>query len=133
MTLDLDVVYERSKDNVSRMVAAVAAIHPYLRGAPPGLPFKFDERTVRAGLNFTLVTDFGDLDLLGEIVRGGNYADLLPHSFEVSVGGLVCRCLNLEHLIQVKRATGRTKDLLVLSELEALLEIRRSSSGDSPQ
>ncbi|MGH7940381.1 MAG: hypothetical protein ACREFR_04850 [Limisphaerales bacterium] len=53
---------------------------PYLRGAPPGLPFKFDLQTLRSGLNFTLITNLGDLDLLGEVVGGGGYRDLLSHS-----------------------------------------------------
>jgi hypothetical protein len=38
-----------------------------LRGAPPGLPFRFDEAKIQSGLNFTLSTSLGDLDLLGEI------------------------------------------------------------------
>lgn len=125
LTFDFDVVYERTKSNIARLAATLAPIHPYLRGAPPGLPFCFDDKTIRAGLNFTLVTDFGDLDVLGEIVGGGTYTDLLPHTFEVSVSGLKCRCLNLETLIKVKRATGRTKDLLVLSELQALLDLQQ--------
>jgi hypothetical protein len=40
-----------------------APLEPYLRGAPPGLPFRFDDETVRQGLNFRLTTLAGDLDL----------------------------------------------------------------------
>ena len=65
LTHDLDVVYSRSPENIARLVKALAGCEPYLRGAPPGLPFRFDERTIKAGLNFTLVTTLGDLDLLG--------------------------------------------------------------------
>src|SRR5690349_2237958 len=65
-TFDLNLVYGRSLSNIGRLVEALAAYHPYLRGAPPGLPFQFDEPTVRNGLNFTLDTSLGDLDLLGE-------------------------------------------------------------------
>jgi hypothetical protein len=43
-----------------------------LRGAPPGLPFQWDERTIKAGLNFTLTSTVGDLDLLGEVPRRRN-------------------------------------------------------------
>jgi hypothetical protein len=38
---------------------------------PPGLPFVLDHRTLANGLNFTLVTTLGDIDLLGEITGGG--------------------------------------------------------------
>jgi hypothetical protein len=38
-----------------------------------------------------------------------------------------CRVLSLDALIVAKRAAGRTKDLLVLPELEALREIAEES------
>ncbi|MBW2427318.1 MAG: hypothetical protein JRF56_00050 [Deltaproteobacteria bacterium] len=56
---------------------------PCLRDVPEGLPFIFDQKTVQKGLNFTLKTELGFLDLLGEIVGGGAYEDLLPHSQEI--------------------------------------------------
>jgi hypothetical protein len=49
LTTDLDIVYERTTDNVKRLVAALRPLNPYLRGAPPDLPFRFDEQTIRAG------------------------------------------------------------------------------------
>ena len=58
------------------LVKALAPLRPYLRGAPPGLPFSFDETTVQRGLNFTLVTTFGPLDLFGELTGGGTYDKL---------------------------------------------------------
>ena len=71
-TKDLDIVYRRTPDNVTRLVNALANYEPYLRGAPPGLPFNWDERTIRSGLNFTLITSLGAVDLLGEIIGGGS-------------------------------------------------------------
>ncbi|HEX4668268.1 MAG TPA: hypothetical protein VH207_16890, partial [Chthoniobacterales bacterium] len=50
-TDDLDVVYARSPENLRRIVAALAPFKPYLREAPPGLPFRWDEQTLRNGLN----------------------------------------------------------------------------------
>jgi predicted nucleotidyltransferase len=43
LTQDLDVVYERSPENLRRLFAALAPHQPYLRGAPPGLPFGYRE------------------------------------------------------------------------------------------
>jgi hypothetical protein len=54
---DLDVVYRRTPENLRRVQAALAAYHPYPRGAPEGLPFAWDERTLQFGENFTLQTD----------------------------------------------------------------------------
>jgi len=125
VTQDLDIVYARTPENFARLAAALAPHAPYLRGAPPGLPFRWDAETIRRGLNFTLTTTLGDVDLLGEIVGGGGYADLLPHSQIVKVSGLDYRCLSLARLIHVKRAAGRPKDLEAIAELEALREERR--------
>jgi hypothetical protein len=123
-TYDLDVVYSRAAPNLERLEAALAPLAPYLRGAPPGLPFRLDAETLRRGLNFTLTTTLGDLDLLGEIAGGGGYAQLVPDSDEAVLFDARCRFLGLEKLIQVKRAAGRPKDLEVIAELEALKEER---------
>jgi len=124
MTQDLDLVYARTPENIARLAAALAPHSPYLRGAPPGLPFRWDAEPIRRGLNFTLTTTLGDLDLLGEIVGGGGYADLLSHSQVVKLSGSEYRCLGLARLIHVKRAAGRPKDLEAVAELEALQEER---------
>jgi hypothetical protein len=64
LTRDVDVVYARDRENVRRLTKALTPYKPYLRGAPPGLPFVWDEQTIAHGLNFTLVTALGDVDLL---------------------------------------------------------------------
>lgn len=122
ITQDVDVSYGRSEANLVRIVSALEPLEPYLRGAPLGLPFEWSVATLRAGLNFTLTTTSGDIDLLGEIVGGGRYEDLLPHSSVVPVFGHEIRILDLPWLIHVKRAAGRPRDLEVIAELEALME-----------
>jgi uncharacterized protein (DUF433 family) len=128
-TEDLDIVYNRSRQNIKRLVESLLPTSPYLRGAPPGLPFKFDEKTVLNGLNFTLTTDLGSLDLLGEITGGGGYEQLLAHSLRVPVFGIECSLLGLDHLIYVKRACGRPKDLEAIAELERILEEQTLGNG----
>jgi predicted nucleotidyltransferase len=128
-TNDVDVVYARDADNIRRLADALRPWKPYLRGAPPGLPFRWDEATIRAGLNFTLTTQHGDLDLLGEVAGGGTYEELLTFTEEAASGGLPCRVVTLERLIQLKRAAGRPKDLEAIAELQALLEERQKRDG----
>jgi predicted nucleotidyltransferase len=125
-TEDLDIVYRRTPENVARLVDALAPLHPYPRGAPPGLPFRWEERTIWNGLNFTLATSLGAIDVLGEITGGGSYDDLLPYSERIHLFGVDCLCLGLERLIQVKRAAGRPRDFEAIAELEAILEERSS-------
>lgn len=99
----------------------------YLRDAPPGLPFRLDASTLRKGLNFTLTSDLGDLDLLGEIVGGGSYENLAGHTLWLDLFGIRCRCLDLETLIRTKRAAGRPKDFDAIAELEAIARMRPSA------
>lgn len=129
LTVDLDIVYDRAPANINRLVRALAPLAPYLRGAPPGLPFRLDADTMARGLNFTLRTSAGDLDLLGEATGGGTYEALLPHSELRDVLGQACRFVDLDTLIRLKRAAGRPKDLERVAELEALRAERDRSDA----
>lgn len=124
LTYDVDIVYARDAQNLKNLVVALAPYSPYLRGAPPGLPFVFDERTLQAGLNFTFTTTLGNIDILGEVSGGGSFEQLLPFTEELSALGITCRVVTLERLIHLKRAAGRPKDLEAIAELEALREER---------
>ena len=122
LTSDVDIVYERSRENIEHLVRAVTPLNPYLRGAPAGLPFKFDVETVRRGLNFTLTTEAGPMDVLGEITGVGDYGAVLAVSEELPLYGAAYRFINLEALIVSKRAAGRPKDIEAVAELELIRE-----------
>jgi predicted nucleotidyltransferase len=130
-TNDVDVVYARDADNLRSLAEALRPWDPYLRGAPAGLPFRLDEATLRAGLNFTLTTTHGDVDILGEVAGGGTHEALLPFTQEVTAFGQTFRVVTLERLIQLKRAAGRPKDLEAIAELQALLEERNRKESAS--
>ena len=119
-TQDVDVVYRRDARNLALLTSALLPYQPYLRGAPPRLPFRFDVETLQSGLNFTLTTSLGSIDLLGEIAGVGNFDDLLPRSISIDVFGVSCKVVDLDTLIQAKRAAGRPKDLETVAELETL-------------
>ena len=123
LTQDIDICYSRTGTNLDRIVRALRPLKPYPRGAPRGLPFEWSPATLRAGLNFTLTTTAGDIDLLGELIGGGTYDNLLEHSIDVTLFGHHTKCLSLDWLIATKRAAGRPRDLEAIAELEALKEI----------
>jgi hypothetical protein len=124
ITEDADFCYERSPVNIPALAAAMAPIHPYMRGAPPGLPFRFDAATIQAGLNFTLTSDFGDVDFLGEVGGIGPYAAVAAMAEEKSVFGHAVLVLSIDGLIAAKRAAARRKDQSHLLELEELKRLR---------
>jgi hypothetical protein len=125
ITVDLDIVYARDPENLQRLVDALAPLEPYLRGAPKGLPFRLDVSTLQRGLNFTLTTAAGDLDLLGEIAGGGDYQRLSANAQTLQVFGRDVQVVTLSQLIHLKRSAGRPKDFEALAELEALAEEQR--------
>lgn len=126
VTADFDLCYSRAKANLKRLARALAPFHPSLRGVPKNLPFRLDVGALKSGSNFTLVTDVGDLDIFGEVTGLGGYREALAFSEDMKIFGIRCKVLTLEGLIKTKQAVGRAKDLRLLPELEALLEIRKS-------
>ena len=122
ITYDLDVCYSRKSSNLCRLADALAPFHPKPRGLPEGLPFVWDYVTLRNGTVFTLKTDLGDIDLLGELAGVGTYDEAKLGSVIVEAFGRQIAILDLRSLIQSKRAAGREKDLSDIRELESLLE-----------
>jgi hypothetical protein len=124
VTRDLDICYARDRANLKALAAALAPFRPALRGAAAELPFALDWRTLDSGLNFTLTTTAGDIDLLGEIAGIGTFrvAARLAHHMDVYDHSV--KVLSLEGLEKAKRAAGRLKDLADLAEI---LELRRQT------
>lgn len=123
-TEDLDFCYSRTKKNIARLAHALAPYHPRLRGAPEGLPFHFDAATIERGSNFTLETDLGALDFLGQLAGFTDYVAVKNSSDIIPLFGMDCRVLSLAGLIRAKEAAGRKKDLEAVVELKGLLQIQ---------
>lgn len=119
-TDDLDIAYARDRENLARLTEALAPIHPTLRGVPAGLPFVLDVPSLRSGLNFTLDTDLGPLDLLGEVPGLGTFEHVDAMSSELEITGVRMLVLTIDGLERSKRAAGRPKDLVDLGYLRAL-------------
>jgi predicted nucleotidyltransferase len=130
LTKDIDFCYARTHNNMERLAKALEPFHPVLRGVPPNLPFRFDAKTIAHGLNFTLSTDLGDLDFLGEVSGLGSFQEVLAASDVKDVGGVDCRILSLDGLIKSKIAAGRPRDIYVLPELRGLNEFKKKTGLD---
>lgn len=122
ITQDLDLCYSRSKENVRRLFNALSPFKPMPRNWPEGLPFIFDESTLRNGTNFTFDTSIGAIDLLGEVKGIGDYTDALANSVVYTIYNTRVNAFDLNALIISKTAADRPKDHLVLPELLALRE-----------
>lgn len=120
VTGDLDVCHARDRANLERLAAALRELDARLRGAPPGVPFVLDARTLAAGDHFTFETDAGPLDCLATPAGTEGFADLDASATDEDLDGLVVRVASLEDLIRMKRAAGRPQDRIALEWLAAL-------------
>lgn len=122
---DLDVVYARGRANIARLVPALEEIGVRLRGAPEDLPFQLDARTIENGANFTFLTPYGDLDVLGDVAGVQAFEDLAANAVERTVGGLPVKIASIDDLIAMKRAANRTKDKLMVEDYLVIADEQR--------
>lgn len=123
VTNDIDICYERSDKNIKSLVSALAAAKPKLRTSGGSIDFIFDEKTIKNGLNFTLDTPWGPLDLLGELQNLGGYKELIKNTVKMNFYGIKVPTIALDDLIKAKESAGRTKDKLHLLELKAIRQL----------
>lgn len=119
---DLDVVYARNRDNIARLVEALREIGVRLRGAPAGLFFLLDTKTIENGSNFTFDTPHGDFDILGHADGMPGYEVLKAEAPAREILGLEVRVASIDHLIAMKRAANRPKDKLMVEEYIVLAD-----------
>jgi predicted nucleotidyltransferase len=124
-TDDLDICYERTPDNYRKIVRALTPYSPRLRGTPEHLKAPFDERSLAQGTNFTLATDLGNLDLLGEMSGVGGYRQIMSDATLIDLGGISCHVASLDTIIRSKEAADRPKDRATLPELKALRMVQQ--------
>jgi hypothetical protein len=128
-TYDLDICYDRSKDNLSALAIALKELQATLRGAPADLPFQLDAKTLQMGDSFTFETVAGSLDCLGTPSGTNGYADLMKNATEMPVtADIRVMVSSIDDLLRMKRAAARPKDLIAVEILSALKEEREKLS-----
>ncbi len=124
ITVDLDIVYARSPENIARLHAALRELESYFRTDPDRRIAPNPSHLASAGHKL-LMTKLGQLDVLGELGEGESYEHLLPDTVVVDVEGMPVRALGLERLIAAKEGANHDKDRAVLPLLRATLERTR--------
>lgn len=126
VTFDLDVVYERSLDNRTRLAAALSRLGAVYND-PAGRRLVPDAEKLATIRIHLLLTDVGGLDLLASIGDDLAYEDLLDRSGEYEVGDMRLRVLDLETVVETKEIADREKDRAVLPILRQTLAAKTES------
>ena len=128
-SFDLDVAYARDRVNLERLAATLHELGATLRGAPAGLPFTLDARTIEGGMHFTFDTEYGPFDILSDPDGAPPYAQLKQAAVATEIDGEPVLVASLDHLIAMKDASGREKDQYQAKEYRTLAdEIRRRAN-----
>jgi len=128
VTRDVGVGCAMDQNNLHALFEALEDLHPVHRMTPQRLPFTRDQIDDGGLNNLYLSTDWGQLDCLGEIKGIGDYTACLARSVGVRLGDVQIRVLDIDAMIDSKRAMKRPKDLHAVLELEAIREKLRSRS-----
>ena len=123
-TQDVDICYKRDRQNYQKLAACLQVMRAHLRGAPRDVPFLLDAKTLEMRSNFTLETDFGDLDILGFVEPIGDFNQLWERKEEYQVGDMLLRTIGLDDLLKVKLHINRVKDQESILQLKAIKRIR---------
>ncbi len=120
-TKDVDIPPDPAPDNLERLAATVRAIEGRQIGIDTEcLPHQAtDADGLTAGGSLQLATIYGQLDIMQ---AGGTippYEELAEDALETDYEGIRIRYCSRDHLIAMKRAAGRPRDLLDLDELGA--------------
>jgi len=129
-TEDVDVVPDRSDENLERLAAALRRMGAKLRTEAGPVETHIDAGFLKAmPLMLNLQTEFGDVDITFEPSgpRIG-YSAWNEEASDMTIGdGVVIRVASLDAVIDSKRAANRPKDHRALPYLESLLdEINRN-------
>jgi predicted nucleotidyltransferase len=128
ITMDLDICYATDQVNLEALGEVLVELGARLRGVPEDVPFVPDAGTLRRTRILTLDSPEGSIDLLVEPDGSPGYARLRERAERVEVAGVSVLVASVDDLIEMKRAAGRSKDLVDLEELEAIRRLRQRRS-----
>lgn len=118
-TKDIDLVAAQDRENLRRLAAAFEELHARIRGVDADqLPVSpTDPEHLGNGANWTLETDAGWVDYMTDIPGAVPYEQISTHASVVEIRGVRIKIVGLDHLISMKRASGRPRDLADIAAL----------------
>jgi hypothetical protein len=127
VTQDIDICCDFSPANLLRLQKALVGLHPVHRTTPNRLKLHLTEDNCRQFNNLYLDTDIGQLDCLNFISGIGDFQTVKKKSVLAKVENIQLKVLNLDSLIEAKKAMNRQRDREAVLELEAIKKLKKES------
>jgi hypothetical protein len=127
VTEDVDVTAATDDHNLRALCSALRGLGAKLRtaGDPDGVSFPIEPEMLATSRSWTLVTRYGDLDVVFEPAGSRGYLDLIRDADTLRVQKrpeITAPVASLRDVIRTKEASGREKDRAALPMLRRTLE-----------
>jgi hypothetical protein len=119
-TMEVDIVYSRSSENISKLFAFLKSIDATYR-RPDNKIIAPKEEDFPGVEHALFTTRIGPLDVLAFIEERKTYENLLKHTIEIEFRGHAIQVLGIKMLIELKRKSKDSKDKQRLPVLEETL------------
>jgi len=127
VTQDVDICLDFSPVNLLALQKGIADLHPVHRKTPSRKKLELAGKNCSSFKNLYLDTDIGRLDCLGAIEGIGDYQKVKDKSVTIETDGVRLQVLNLDALIESKKAMNRPRDRQAIAELEAIKKLRKGN------
>jgi len=124
VTEDIDICCDFSVENLLRLQKALAKVHPVHRMTPKKIKLNLTKENCGQFKNLYLDTDIGQLDCLNSISGVGDFKQVKKASVPIEVEGTKLRVLNIDALIESKKAMKRNSDMQAITQLEAMQKMK---------
>jgi hypothetical protein len=120
VTQDIDICCDFSVSNLLKLAKALKGVHPVHRMTPARLKLDLTKTNAGQFKNLYLDTDIGQLDCLSFVEGLGDYDKVKEGSMLIEVEGVKMRTLNIEALIEAKKAMNRPRDRQMIEQLKKI-------------
>lgn len=128
-TYDLDLAYERSSENVERLIEALSELEA-VRITDPSQPAPPSAEGLTERIEH-FASPVGAIDVLASVRSVGGYDDLTNDAQEIEIKpGLTVLVAGIDTIIWSKSGTGRAKDPNHIRSLEQVRDERRRLGED---
>jgi predicted nucleotidyltransferase len=121
-TQDVDLVPAPERENLERLDALLRELGGKVDVGGQLLDSGAIATFLRSGDRTLVRTELGEVDVLQGLPQVPRFEELERHAQTIELEGLAVRVCSLEHLLEMKRASDRTRDQDDIEALEASQE-----------